>query len=45
MSGKISLRDVKDGVATVEDLQALNALLDMQADIEAAQYDDAKAQR
>jgi hypothetical protein len=45
LAGKVSLREVKDGVATAEDLQALNALLDMQSDIEAAQYEAAKAQR
>jgi hypothetical protein len=41
----VTLQEVKDGVASVEDLQALNALLDMQSDIEASQYEAAKAQR
>jgi hypothetical protein len=37
------LTEVKNGTATIEDLQKLNALLDMQSDMEAAQYDAAKA--
>lgn len=41
----MALRDVKDGTATVEDLQALNALMDMQSDIEASQYDAMKTQQ
>jgi len=41
----VTLTEVKRGIATVEDLQALNALMDMQADIDAAQYEAAKAQR
>ena len=45
LAGKVSLTEVKTGVATVEDLQVLNALLDMQSDIEAAHYEAAKAQR
>jgi len=45
LAGKVTLRDVKDGTATVEDLQALNALMDMQSDIEAVQYEAAKADR
>jgi hypothetical protein len=38
----VTLTEVKNGTATVEDLQVLNALLDMQSDIEAAQYDAMK---
>ena len=43
LAGKVAFRDVADGVATVEDLQKLNALLDMQADIEAAQMEKARS--
>lgn len=32
---------MKDGTATIEDLKKLNALLDMQCDIEADQYEKA----
>lgn len=32
---------MKDGTATIEDLKKLNALLDMQGDIEADQYEKA----
>ena len=42
LAGKVQLRDVKDGTATIEDLKKLNALLDMQGDIEAAQYEGKK---
>ena len=42
MQGKVTLRDVKDGIATIEDLLTINALLDMTADIEAAEYDKMK---
>lgn len=35
LAGKVTLTEVKTGVASVRDLFALNALLDMQADIEA----------
>jgi len=38
----VTLTEVKDGTASITDLQRLNALLDMQADIEAAQYDSIK---
>jgi hypothetical protein len=34
IAGKVTLRDVKDGTASVRDIQILNALLDMQADIQ-----------
>jgi hypothetical protein len=34
LAGKVTLRDVKDGTATVTDLLKLGALLDMQSDIE-----------
>ncbi len=42
MAGHTTLSEVKRGICTVEDLQKINALLDMQADIEAAQYDSQK---
>lgn len=43
MAGKVTLADVKTGMATIHDLQAINALLDMQADLdEAAMAKDAK---
>ena len=45
LAGKVSLTEVKSGIAGVHDLLAINALLDMQADIEAAQYDAAKSNR
>ena len=32
MAGKVSFRDVKEGLATAEDLQKINALLNMQDD-------------
>jgi hypothetical protein len=38
----VTLREVKDGTASVEDLQALNAILDMQSDMEAVQIDKTK---
>ena len=34
MAGKVTLSEVESGTATVDKLQKLNALLDMQADIE-----------
>jgi len=43
LAGKVTLREVKDGVADVEDLLKLNALLDMQSDIEAAAMDKSKS--
>lgn len=39
MAGKVTLTEVKTGLATVEDLAAINALLDMQSDIEAKQME------
>lgn len=42
LAGKVALRDVKDGTVSIEDLDTLNGLLDMQADIDAAHYDAAK---
>jgi len=42
LAGKVTLSEVKAGTATIDDLHKLNALLDMQADIEAAQYEKAK---
>lgn len=36
LAGKVTLTEVKNGTATVRDIMAINALLDMQADIEAA---------
>lgn len=42
LAGKVTLSEVKSGVATVEDLHKLNALLDMQSDIEAAQMEKAR---
>ena len=41
----MTLTEVKLGIATIEDLQAINALLDMQADIEAAQYSETKGKQ
>lgn len=40
MAGKVTLAEVKNGTATIYDLQAINALLDMQAD-----YDDAAMEK
>lgn len=37
LAGKVTLKEVKEGVATVDDLKKLNALLDMQSDIEMEQ--------
>jgi hypothetical protein len=34
----VTLTEVKSGIASIENLFAINALLDMQHDIEAAQY-------
>jgi len=45
LAEKVSLREVKEGIATIEDLQILNALLDMQADIESVQYESTKLNR
>jgi hypothetical protein len=45
LAGKVTLKEVKEGVATIDDLQKINALLDMQADIESAQYEAIKSQR
>ena len=42
MAGKVTLTEVKTGIATVEDLMVLNDLMDMQVDIEAAQIEKAK---
>jgi hypothetical protein len=42
MAGKVTLTEVKTGVATIHDLQAINALLDMQSDLEEAAMKDAK---
>lgn len=36
MAGKVTLTEVKDGTAGVYDLFAINALLDMQADLDEA---------
>jgi uncharacterized ParB-like nuclease family protein len=41
-AGKVTLTEVKTGVATVEDLQKINALLDMQSDVDAAHYEAMK---
>ena len=43
MAGKVSLVDVKSGAVEIEDLNKLNALIDMQNDIEAAGYEDTKS--
>jgi len=42
LAGKVALVDVKRGRVSVEDLHKLNALLDMQADFEAAQHESIK---
>lgn len=42
MAGKVTLSEVESGTATVDKLQKLNALLDMQADIENDKIDKAK---
>ena len=42
MAGKCRLDEVKSGVYTLVDLQKLNALLDMQSDIQQQAIDDAK---
>jgi hypothetical protein len=42
IAGKVSLSEVKSGVATIEDLQVINAILDMQTDLEASQYEAVK---
>jgi hypothetical protein len=39
---KLSLTEIKDGTASIDDILKINALLDMQADIEAAHYDKQK---
>jgi hypothetical protein len=41
LAGKFTLTEVKTGVATVSDILAINALMDMQADIQAAQAKEA----
>ena len=43
LAGKVSLVDVKSGAVEIDDLNKLNALIDMQNDIEAAGYEDAKS--
>lgn len=42
MAGKVTLSEVESGTATVDKLQKLNALLDMQADIENDKIEKAK---
>lgn len=42
MAGKVTLSEVESGIATVDKLQKLNALLDMQADIENDKIEKAK---
>ena len=42
LAGKCRLEEVKSGVYTLVDLQKLNALLDMQNDIQQQAIDDAK---
>lgn len=39
MAGKLTFTEVKEGIATIEDIQKINALLDMQHDYEAQNYD------
>jgi hypothetical protein len=38
LANKVTVTEVKNGTVTVEDLQRINAIMDMQKDIEAAQY-------
>jgi hypothetical protein len=45
IANKVTLKDVKDGTATIEDLQKINAILDMQSDIESAQYEGQKGKK
>lgn len=45
IAGKVSLEEVKTGIATIEDLLTINGLLDMQSDIEAATFDNLKDKR
>jgi hypothetical protein len=42
IAGKVTLSEVKNGTATIEDLQSINAILDMQTDMEAAQHEAAR---
>ena len=42
LAGKCRLEEVKSGIYTLVDLQKLNALLDMQSDIQQQAIDDAK---
>jgi hypothetical protein len=42
LAGKLSLTEIKDGTASIDDILKINALLDMQSDIEAAHYDKQK---
>lgn len=37
------MNDVKSGIVDIDDLRKLNALLDMQSDVEAAQYEEANS--
>ena len=43
LAGKVSLTEVKSGVVEIDDLNKLNALIDMTNDIESSQYEDAKS--
>ena len=45
LAGKVTLAEVKNGTATIEDLQKINAILDMQSEMDAAQYEQAKANK
>jgi len=45
MAGKVTLSEVKNGTATIDDLRKINAILDMQSDIEAAQYEAQKVSK
>lgn len=42
LAGKCRLEEVKSGVYTLVDLQKINALLDMQSDIQQQAIEDAK---
>jgi hypothetical protein len=42
MAKLITLTELKDGTATIDDLFKLNALLDMQQDLEAASMENDK---
>ncbi len=45
MAGKVTLSEVKNGTATIDDLRKINAILDMTADLESASYEAQKVSK